>query len=139
MGSPAGSLLLGNKDFIKKARRVRKVFGGGMRQAGYLAAAGIYALNNNINRLTEDHLRAKTLADIIQSLPFVKSILPVETNIVIFEIDESILAVDFALQLKQKNVLVSVFGKHTLRLVTHLDFNDEALEKTINIFKNKMI
>jgi threonine aldolase len=139
LGSPAGSLLLGNKEFIKKARRVRKVFGGGMRQAGYLAAAGIYALNNNINRLTEDHLRAKTLADIIQSLPFVKSILPVETNIVIFEIDESILAVDFALQLKQKNVLVSVFGKHTLRLVTHLDFNDEALEKTINIFKNKMI
>ena len=139
LGAPAGSLILGNKEFIKKARRVRKVFGGGMRQAGYLAAAGIYALNNNINRLTEDHLRAKKLADTIKTLPFVKSVLPVETNIVIFEIDESILAVDFALQLKQKNVLVSVFGKHTLRLVTHLDFNDEALEKTINIFKNKLI
>jgi threonine aldolase len=100
-----------------------------------LAAAGIYALNNNINRLTEDHLRAKKLADVIQTLPFVKSVLPVDTNIVIFEIDDSILAVDFALQLKQKNLLVSVFGKHTLRLVTHLDFNDDALEKTIFILK----
>lgn len=135
LGTPAGSLLLGTKEFIRKARRVRKVFGGGMRQAGYLAAAGIYALNNNINRLTEDHLRAKKLADVIQTLPFVKSVLPVDTNIVIFEIDDSILAVDFALQLKQKNLLVSVFGKHTLRLVTHLDFNDDALEKTIFILK----
>jgi threonine aldolase len=128
--------LLGKKAFIKKARRIRKVFGGGMRQAGYLAAAGIYALNHNINRLTEDHARAKKLAACLKTLPFVKSILPVETNIVIFEINDAVLATDFALQLKKEGVLVSVFGKHTLRLVTHLDFNDDALDKTIATLKS---
>jgi threonine aldolase len=136
LGAPAGSLLLGKKNFIKKTRRIRKVFGGGMRQAGYLAAAGIYALNHNINRLTEDHARAKNLAACLTTLPFVKSILPVETNIVIFEINDAVLAPDFALQLKKEGVLVSVFGKHTLRLVTHLDFNDDALDKTIATLKS---
>jgi len=136
LGAPVGSLLLGNKEFVKKARRIRKAFGGGMRQAGYLAAAGIFALDNNVERLKEDHTRAKKLAECIQSLPIVKSILPVETNIVIFEIDESILAVDFAQQLKQQNVLVSVFGKNTLRLVTHLDFNDADLEKVLHVLKH---
>jgi len=131
LGAPAGSLLLGNKDFIKKARRIRKVFGGGMRQAGYLAAAGIYALDNNIKRLNEDHIRAKQLAEGISKLAFIKNVLPTETNIVIFNLTENILATDFALRLKQENILVSVFGKHTIRMVTHLDFNDTQLEKCL--------
>ncbi len=86
LGAPVGSVLLGPKEFIKKARRIRKVFGGGMRQAGYLAAAGIFALKNNVERLQEDHHRAKQIAQALSTKEFVGKILPVETNIVIFEV-----------------------------------------------------
>ena len=85
LGCPVGSVLLGKKDFIKKARRIRKVFGGGMRQAGFLAAAGIYALKNNIERLKQDHDHAKQIGDAIAKTSMVKSVFPVETNIIIFE------------------------------------------------------
>ncbi len=136
LGAPVGSVLLGTSSFIKKARRVRKVFGGGMRQAGYLAAAGIYALDNHIHRLREDHQRAKTLENILLTLPYVKNVIPVDTNIVIFELPQTILAVDFALKLKEKQLLVSVFGKHTIRLVTHLDFTYDHLEACEGILKN---
>ncbi len=90
LGCPVGSLLLGKKDLIKKARRVRKAFGGGMRQAGFIAAAGIYALENNISRLEEDHIHAKKIAETISRKEFVKMLLPVETNIIIFELNDSI-------------------------------------------------
>ena len=131
LGAPVGSLLLGTKTDIKKARRIRKLFGGGMRQAGYLAAAGTYALKNNIERLKEDHKRAKDLGDTLKGLSYVKEVSPVITNIVIFEIVDSI---DFNLiiqKLADKNIKVVPFGPQQIRLVTHLNFTDEMLEETI--------
>ncbi len=131
LGAPVGSLLLGTKTDIKKARRIRKLFGGGMRQAGYIAAAGTFALKNNINRLTEDHARAKVLGDTLNGLSYVKEVSPVITNIVIFEVIESI---DFNLiiqKLADKNIKVVPFGPQQIRLVTHLNFTDEMLDKTV--------
>jgi threonine aldolase len=130
LGAPAGSVLLGNKEFIQKARRVRKVFGGGMRQAGFLAAAGIYALDNNIERLKEDHIRAKKLASVLKKLSFVESMLPVDTNILIFTLSEKMKSEDLVKKLLENNIKAVTFGKQTLRFVTHLDFTDEMLEKT---------
>ncbi len=130
LGTPAGSVLLGTKEFIKRARRVRKVFGGGMRQAGYLAAAGIYALDNNIERLKEDHQRAKQLEAILKTLPYVESILPVDTNIVIFDINPKISSIEMEKKLLEKNIKSVGFGKNTMRLVTHLDYTDEMLSQT---------
>ena len=128
LGTPMGSVLLGTKDFIKQARRVRKRLGGGWRQSGYLAAAGIFALDNNIQRLKEDHQRAKELATIFSTLPEVINILPVDTNIVIFELDHQFLATDFVAKLNSHGIKTSPFGKHKIRLVTHLDFGDVELE-----------
>lgn len=136
LGTPAGSVLIGTKDFIKKARRVRKVFGGGMRQAGILAAAGIYALENNVTRLKEDHVRAKKIEGILKSLPYVTSILPVDTNIVIFDIDSKISGAEFEKKLLENNIKIAAFGKQTIRFVTHMDFNDEMLEKTEQVLKS---
>ena len=136
LGAPVGSLLLGSKEFIKEARRVRKMFGGGMRQAGILAAGGLYALRNNVTRLREDHLRAKTIANELQELSFVESILPVYTNIIIFNLNkERISGEAFERLLADKNIRISSFGKQTIRMVTHLDFNDEMMEKTIRVLR----
>ena len=136
LGAPVGSLLLGTKSDIKKARRIRKLLGGGMRQAGYLAAAGIYALENNIERLKEDHARAKTLGNTLEQLSFVEKVLPVCTNIVIFEVVNSIKHTDIIEKLAQKNVKVVAFGPQQIRLVTHLNFTEEMLGKTIEVLKN---
>jgi threonine aldolase len=135
LGAPVGSLLLGTKTDIKKARRIRKIFGGGMRQAGYLAAAGTYALQNNIERLKEDHKRAKDLGNALNGLSYVKTVLPVITNIVIFEVVENI---DFNVIIKNladQNIKVVPFGPQQIRLVTHLNYTDEMLEKTVDILK----
>lgn len=134
LGCPVGSLLLGKKDFIKKARRVRKVFGGGMRQAGFLAAAGIYALQNNIDRLAEDHQHAAQIADVITGKQFVKFILPVETNIIIFELDESITAPALVTRLKEHNILGYAISPNRVRLVLHLDINAVMVKRTIEVF-----
>lgn len=136
LGAPVGSVLLGNKDFIKKARRIRKVFGGGMRQAGYLAAAGIYALDNNVNRLKEDHARAKQLAKIMSQLSYIDNILPVDTNIIIFNLNDKIKPESFVAKLADQNILAVGFGKQAIRFVTHLDFTDEMLEKTEKTLKS---
>lgn len=110
--------------------------GGGWRQAGFLAAAGIYALDNNIERLREDHARAKQIGKVLEGLPFVKNIYPIDTNIVIFELPETILANDFVAKMRQQNIGCVVFGKHLVRFVTHLDFTDEHLtEFEKNIIK----
>ncbi|MBA2612507.1 MAG: aminotransferase class I/II-fold pyridoxal phosphate-dependent enzyme [Bacteroidetes bacterium] len=136
LGAPIGSLLLGEKDFIRKARRIRKIFGGGMRQAGILAAAGLYALKNNVTRLKEDHARAKKLGDVLNKLGYVDSVLPVYTNIVIFHLKpEKITGDAFEKKLSENNIKISAFGKHTIRMVTHLDFDDTMLEKTIGVLK----
>lgn len=136
LGAPIGSILLGTKDFIKQSRRVRKVFGGGMRQAGYLAAAGIYALNNNIDRLAEDHKKARILADEISKLSNVVNVMPVETNIIIYEINSNINENEYLKILENKGIKAVGFGPNLIRLVTHLDFTDQMLEKSITIFRS---
>jgi threonine aldolase len=129
LGCPVGSLLLGSADFIKKSRRIRKRFGGGWRQAGFLAAAGIYALDNNVARLKEDHQRARIIGKIIQKRSEVANILPIDTNIVIINLNERILATDFVSFLAQKQIRAAVFGKHQVRFVTHLEITDEHLNQ----------
>ncbi len=136
LGCPVGSLLLGNADFIKKARRVRKVFGGGMRQAGYLAAAGIYALQNNVERLARDHNHAKMIADALQQNVFISEILPVETNIIIFE-TKGIIAKELVEKLKEHHILGYAIAPQKVRLVLHLDITKEMAERTIEVF-NKL-
>jgi threonine aldolase len=136
LGCPVGSLLLGKKDFIKRARRVRKVFGGGMRQAGFLAAAGIYALDNNIERLKDDHANTKQIAAAIAKKSFVKFVLPVETNIIIFELDDSITAPALVAKLKEHDILGYAIAPNRVRLVVHLDINNEMVNKTIEKFSS---
>jgi threonine aldolase len=135
LGAPVGSVLLGNKEFIRKARRVRKVFGGGMRQAGYLAAAGIYALDHHVARLKEDHQRAKKLESIISKLDYVDNVIPVYTNIVIFNLNKKIPPQTYIEKLAAHGIKASGFGKQAIRFVTHLDFTDEMLGKTEDILK----
>lgn len=124
LGAPIGSVLLADKATIHRALRIRKIFGGGMRQVGYLAAAGIYALNNNMERLAEDHRRAKELGAMLSSKSWVAKVEPVETNILIFTLaptyDEKVLIE----KLKQKNISISSMGQGKLRIVTHLDYRE---------------
>lgn len=135
LGAPVGSVLLGKKDVIKTCRRYRKLFGGGMRQAGYLAAAGIYALDNHVNRLVDDHKRAATLSSVLEKLNYVDNILPVKTNIVIFNLKQNINPPQFVELLKQKGIIISAFGNQAVRFVTHLDFTDEMLANVIMALK----
>lgn len=136
MGAPVGSLLLGKSDFIKQARRVRKVFGGGMRQAGYIAAAGIYALENNISRLAEDHDRARQIAETLAKKEFIGHIMPVETNIVIFEVKGNFdSARGFCDKLKQENILCLPISQTQVRMVTHLDFTKEMLNRLQSVIE----
>jgi threonine aldolase len=124
LGAPIGSVLLADKETIHRALRVRKILGGGMRQVGYLAAAGIYALENNIMRLTEDHRRAKELGLLLSRLPWVESVEPVETNILIFKVIPSLSDALLIEKLRQKNIAISSLGKGKLRIVTHLDYRE---------------
>jgi threonine aldolase len=135
LGAPVGSLLLGDKAFIKRARRVRKAFGGAMRQAGYLAAAGIYALDHNIERLKEDNDRARILGKTLESLPFVESVIPVETNIVIFRLKKKEGSKEFLELLKGYDIHAIPFDNQTIRFVTHLDFTDNMLDKVADTLK----
>ncbi|MEO6613305.1 MAG: GntG family PLP-dependent aldolase [Chitinophagaceae bacterium] len=134
LGCPVGSLLLGKKDLIKKARRVRKAFGGGMRQAGFIAAAGIYALEHNIDRLAEDHAHARQLAEAIAAKEFVKTVLPVETNIIIFELKDSMTAPGLVAKLKEHSILGYAISPNRVRLVVHLDISKEMITRTIQAF-----
>jgi threonine aldolase len=139
LGSPVGSVLLGTKAMIKKARRIRKVFGGGWRQAGFLAAAGIYALDNNVKRLKEDHNRAAMLFRVLSKLDYVEEVLPQETNIVIFKLNDKILAPDFQQTLEKENIKISLTAKQTVRLVTHLDITDEMIARTVEVLERVKI
>jgi len=134
LGAPVGSVILCKKELEPKARRIRKVFGGGMRQAGFIAAAGLYALENNIARLKDDHVRAKTLGKALAEMPFVKSMMPVDTNIIIFELNDST-SEQFVARLAQHDVKALTFGSTQIRMVTHLDFNDKMLDRTIEVLK----
>lgn len=135
LGAPVGSVLIGTKEFIAKAKRIRKVFGGGMRQAGYLAAAGIYALENNIERLKEDHHHAKLIAEALCEKDFVGEILPVETNIIIFEVKGRFTPQQFAAKMKEQNILMIAISPTQVRIVTHLDVTPQMVEKTIDVIK----
>jgi threonine aldolase len=137
LGCPVGSLLLGKKEFIKRARRVRKVFGGGMRQAGYLAAAGIYALKNNVDRLKQDHDHAKQIAETLRKKAFVGEMLPVETNIVIFGLKQPWTSAAFVDKLKEYGILGHPISTSQVRLVTHLDISEAMVDKTIDVI-NKL-
>ncbi len=136
LGTPVGSLLLGREAFIHQARRVRKVLGGGMRQAGYLAAAGIYALENNIARLQDDHNHAKLIAEALVKKSFVGKILPVETNILIFELVDRYSAGEFAAELDKFGVKVIPISAKQVRMVTHLDVSPEMVANLISIIKS---
>lgn len=136
LGAPVGSVLIGTKEFIHKSRRVRKVFGGGMRQAGIIAAGGLYALKNNVERLREDHTNARALGATLESLDWVKEVVPVDTNIVVAvfnnpaELDVKIDA------LAQKGIHCMAFGPGMMRMVTHLDITKQDIDYTINVLKS---
>lgn len=133
LGAPVGSVLLGSADFIKKARRIRKVFGGGMRQAGYLAAAGIYALEYNISRLEEDHLHAKQIANALLKKDFIGKMLPVETNILIFSVIGSYTPQSFCDFLKERDILCIPISPTQVRMVLHLDVTKEMVKELIDL------
>lgn len=135
LGAPVGSVLVCKKELEPKARRMRKAFGGGMRQAGFLAAAGIYALDNHITRLKEDHTRAKTLGKELRALTWIKSVMPVDTNIVIFSIKESSTPEKVLARLNEHQIKAIKFGPQEIRLVTHLDFDDRMLNRTVEVLK----
>tara|TARA_B110000046_G_scaffold74446_2_gene82446 strand:+ start:1642 stop:2661 length:1020 start_codon:yes stop_codon:yes gene_type:complete len=131
LGAPVGSILLGTKEHIAKALRIRKLFGGAMRQVGFIAAAGIYALENNIERLADDHKKAKDIEQVLNTLSYIKKVEPVETNIIIFYVKDHLNADDFISKMEEKNILLTPMGDGKIRIVTHLDFTDNMLEKLL--------
>jgi len=136
LGTPVGSLILGDKAFIKKARRIRKVFGGGMRQAGYLAAAGLYALQNNIERLSVDHQNAQILVAALGKKKFIDTILPTETNIVIFSVKNEMTPTLFIEKMKENNILMYPISPTQVRIVVHLDITDAMINDTLKVIEN---
>jgi threonine aldolase len=136
LGAPVGSVLLGSKLQMEKALRIRKLFGGAMRQAGYLAAAGIYALDHHIERLAIDHTRAKVIGVALKNCKLVKYVEPIETNIVIFNVIDSINEEDFVDRLKKAGISLMSMGQGKLRIVTHLDFTEEMLEMVVSTLEN---
>lgn len=136
LGCPVGSVLLGNRAFIDNALRVRKVLGGGMRQSGFLAAAGIYALDNHIDRLHEDHEKANEIGKVLEALEFIKKVEPIETNIIIFELDETKMSAEnFLGKLEENHISIIGMGQGKLRIVTHLDYTKEMHEHFLKVLK----
>ena len=129
LGAPVGSLLLGSHAHIKEGRRIRKVFGGGMRQAGFLAAAGIYALDNHVERLAKDHQLAPAFGELLAETPSVAEVLPIETNIVVFRLQDEIDPKAFLARLAENGILAVSFGGQLIRFVAHLDVNDSCLPR----------
>lgn len=136
LGCPVGSVLIGNEDIMENALRVRKVFGGNMRQAGYLAAAGLYALEHNIDRLKEDHAKAKDIEKVLNTMPMIKKVEPVETNIIIFELEDGISETDFEAKLASKDIRIISMGGGKLRITTHMDYTDDMHEVLLKTLKN---
>ncbi len=136
LGAPVGSALISSKENIYRARRIRKVFGGGMRQAGSLAAAASYALDHHVERLKEDHKRAKTLAEALREVSFIEEIAPVSTNIVILKVHDSYESESLLKDLETRGVLAVPFGPGHIRLVTHLDIDDQKLNYCVKVFED---
>ncbi len=139
LGAPIGSVLLGSNDHMQKAKKIRKLFGGAMCQVGYMAAAGIYALDHHIERLADDHQRASYLGEVLNRNPYIKKVEPIETNIVIFNLIDELDDQKFIESLQREKILISSMGNGKLRMVTHLDFTDEMLEIVIKVLNNLKI
>ena len=136
LGCPVGSLLVGSNEAIDQALRIRKIFGGGMRQAGYMAAAAIFALDNHIDRLADDHKKAAEIGGVLQGLNYIKKVEPIETNIIIFEIDEErFTEEEFVLELKENDIHIIGMGQGKLRIVTHLDYTDQMHDVFLGVLK----
>ena len=135
LGAPVGSLLIGNETHIIKARRIRKVFGGGMRQAGILAAAGLFALKNNVERLKIDHYHAKVIEATLLSLSWIVDVIKVETNIIVAVVANDEIRNIVIDKLKLQNILCMPFGPHMIRFVTHLDVNKDDIDRLLGILK----
>ena len=136
LGCPIGSVLIGDQFLMEKALRVRKILGGGMRQVGVLAAAGLYALDHHRARLAEDHTKAQDLGEVLELMDCVSKVQPIETNIVIFELNSDVNANSFIEYLKSNHILISDMGGGRLRLVTHLDYSFAMHEKVLDILEN---
>ncbi|REJ83709.1 MAG: threonine aldolase [Bacteroidetes bacterium] len=136
LGAPVGSVLLSSEENIQKARRIRKGFGGGMRQAGFMAAAGIFALDNHIDRLEQDHENAKKIGKTLANQTWVSEVLPVETNIVVFRLADQINTDLLLNYLVKKNIKAVPFGNQTIRMVTHLDISNDMIENVIIALNN---
>ncbi|WP_335975734.1 GntG family PLP-dependent aldolase [Gaetbulibacter jejuensis] len=135
LGCPIGSVLIGDEALMKNAVRIRKVFGGNMRQVGYLAAAGLYALESNINRLKDDHTKAKDIEAVLKALPFIQSVEPVETNIIIFELQKGISESAFVQKLDDNGIKIIGMGSGKLRIVTHLDYTNVMHDKFLSVLR----
>ncbi len=136
LGTPVGSVLIGTQQDITRVRRMRKVMGGGMRQAGFLAAAGLYAIDHHIDRLKEDHRRARLIAEKVAKLPYVVEMLPAETNIVVFTLDERVPVSNFLSALAKQQVKAVAFGPQQVRMVTHLDIDDTMIDRLSGVFES---
>jgi threonine aldolase len=135
LGAPVGSVLIGSKEFIWKSRRIRKVYGGGMRQAGYLAAACIYALDNHVERLRDDNAKARKLEQILLSLPYVDSVIPVQSNLVFFKLKPEMPEKTFLQKLQDQDIYAMALAPQEVRFVTHLDITDEMMQKVEKVLK----
>jgi threonine aldolase len=136
LGAPVGSVLIGSSDFIKKARRVRKVFGGGMRQAGIIAAGGLYALKHNVERLKIDHDNASVLEETLNQLSWVKEVMPVQTNIVVAILNDASQRDVVIEKLANEQIRIMAFGPGMIRMVTHLDNSSEDIQRVSEVLKN---
>mgnify|MGYP006189832947 CR=1 FL=1 len=136
LGAPVGTVLVGDEVYMKKALRIRKMLGGGMRQAGILAAAGLYALDHHVDRLSEDHLRAKEIGNALREKEYIEDVEPVETNIVIFYLKDPSKEPEFLTQLAKKNIKISNMGQGKLRIVTHLDYTSEMHKTFLKLLGN---
>lgn len=139
LGCPIGSVLIGDEALMQHAIRIRKILGGGMRQVGYLAAAGLYALDNNIHRLVDDHNKAKEIGEVLNGLTFIKKVEPVETNIIIFELRQKTDETKFLRLLEENNIRLSGMGQGKLRIVTHLDYTDAMHDRFLSVLKQVKI
>ncbi|WP_299228009.1 low specificity L-threonine aldolase [uncultured Psychroserpens sp.] len=133
LGCPIGSVLIGDKKLMDGAIRVRKILGGGMRQVGYLAAAGMYALDHHFDRLAEDHIKAKAIGKVLEEMSIIKKVEPIETNIVIFELEPHVEESEFLKQLCDNNIHIIGMGSNKLRIVTHLDYTDDMHDRLLEI------
>jgi threonine aldolase len=138
LGTPLGSVLIGDERVMKNAMRVRKVLGGGMRQIGFMAAAGLYALDHHIERLAEDHQKAMEIGKALKNQSYISEVEPVETNIVIFYLNSGINEAEFLKKLSEKGIRISAMGQGKLRIVTHLDYTDEMHQKLLKVMSELM-